>query len=201
MGARRSGVRQWTLLVALCVGTACAADQGDALKSSDGNGEEDSSTSFDTGGGGGAGGEGGFGGAGGVGATGGNGGTGGTGGAGDGVPEGGIGTEAAAVDTGSDTPVSDAGIRDATAPDMGIPDASEDAANCLNDIPTSCPDCVTQNASDMPKCQDYISCFSTNDCNPNTSCGSNDGVCGVNTIGGGYAPYNAAVATYMCACP
>jgi hypothetical protein len=57
------------------------------------------------------------------------------------------------------------------------------------------------NPSDVPKCEQYLMCYSTNNCNPNNACGSQDAVCGVNTIGGGTAPQMAAVATYNCACP
>ncbi|HLK35643.1 MAG TPA: hypothetical protein VKU41_02750, partial [Polyangiaceae bacterium] len=71
----------------------------------------------------------------------------------------------------------------------------------LQSLPSSCPDCMTQNASDAPICKMYLQCFATNACDPATACGSNDGVCGVNKIGGGEAPYQAAVATYKCACP
>jgi hypothetical protein len=60
---------------------------------------------------------------------------------------------------------------------------------------------MTQNASDMPKCEMYLQCFAANDCNPMDACGSNDGVCGVNTLGGGEAPLMAATQTYNCACP
>lgn len=102
------------------------------------------------------------------------------------------GSDGLAPETGSDV---DAGN------DTGIIDAGSDALTCLQNIPGNCPDCMTQNASDKPICEKYIQCFITNDCNPHMACGSNNGVCGVNTIGGGYAPYNAAVATYDCACP
>ena len=64
---------------------------------------------------------------------------------------------------------------------------------------------MTQNASDAPICQMYIACYLARSCNPtpslNAPCAQNDGVCGVNTIGGGNAPMSAAVATYTCACP
>ncbi len=84
----------------------------------------------------------------------------------------------------------------------GTPEVSVGDGGCnLASIPAKCPNCMTQNASDKPVCQTYVRCFLTNDCNPNTACGSNDGVCGVNKIGGGEAPYSAAVATYDCACP
>jgi hypothetical protein len=76
-----------------------------------------------------------------------------------------------------------------------------DAGCDLQNTPAGCPDCMTQSAADMPICQQYLMCFETNNCNPNAACGSNDGVCGVNTVGGGEAPYSAAVATYNCACP
>jgi hypothetical protein len=205
MGAWRLGVRKWTLLVAFCAATACAADQGDLLKSSfsDEESDNDSSTGLGAGGGGGTGGAGGegFGGTGGASSGGDAGGTGGTGG---GELEASTDTgpnDATIVDTGSGTTTRDAVVSDMASSDVGIPDVSGDAANCLNNIPASCPDCMTQNASDQPKCEDYIQCFLNNDCNPSTSCGSMDGVCGVNTIGGGLAPYNAAMTTYMCACP
>ena len=146
-----------------------------------------------------------MGGSGGGGATGGGSGAGGAGGTG-GSSELEAGTDtgpndATIVDTGSGTATHDAVVADVASSDVGVPDVSGDAANCLNNIPASCPDCMTQNASDEPKCEDYIQCFLNNDCNPSTSCGSMDGICGVNTIGGGLAPYNAAVVTYMCACP
>jgi hypothetical protein len=54
--------------------------------------------------------------------------------------------------------------------------------------------------SDMPICEMYLTCYANNNCNPADACGSNDGVCGVNTVGGGSAPQSAAVATYNCAC-
>jgi hypothetical protein len=82
-----------------------------------------------------------------------------------------------------------------------IVEANVHAVCILQVIPSSCPDCATQNASDVPTCQKYVRCFIDNDCNPGTACGSNDGVCGVNTIGGGEAPYQAAVQTYDCSCP
>jgi hypothetical protein len=82
-----------------------------------------------------------------------------------------------------------------------VPEASPDGSACLLAIPSSCPNCMTQNASDKPACQLYLQCFIANDCDPSAACGSNDGVCGVNTVGGGEAPYTAAVATYDCACP
>jgi hypothetical protein len=61
--------------------------------------------------------------------------------------------------------------------------------------------CNTMNMSDKPKCMEYINCYINNNCIPTNACGQNSGVCGVNTIGGGNAPKDAAVATYMCACP
>jgi hypothetical protein len=51
----------------------------------------------------------------------------------------------------------------------------------------------------------YLPCYEANNCNPNDSCATNpDGVCGVNTLGGGNAPQTAANNTYACAkcsCP
>lgn len=74
-----------------------------------------------------------------------------------------------------------------------------DAGSCLEKVPASCPDCVTQNAGDAVVCRLYLQCFAT--CNPSQPCAAPDGVCGVNTLGGGTAPYMAAVTTYRCACP
>jgi hypothetical protein len=73
------------------------------------------------------------------------------------------------------------------------------AGSCLEKIPASCPDCVTQNAGDAVLCHQYLHCFAA--CDPSQPCGTADGVCGVNTLGGGTAPYAAAVTTYRCACP
>jgi hypothetical protein len=92
------------------------------------------------------------------------------------------------------------GTPDATGGAPPARDASVDGPACLESIPSSCPDCATQNASDKPVCERYIACFIANDCDPNDPCGENDGVCGVNTIGGGDAPLTAAVLTYNCAC-
>jgi hypothetical protein len=109
------------------------------------------------------------------------------------------------VDTGDDAGASaDAG----SGTDAGaVPDArasanaesGADARTCLDAIPASCPDCVTQNPNDAVVCRQYLRCFAT--CDPSQPCGAADGVCGVNTLGGGMAPYAAAVATYHCACP
>jgi hypothetical protein len=74
-----------------------------------------------------------------------------------------------------------------------------DGAACLMDTGT-CPVCATQNAGDVTKCMQYLTCYETNGCNPHTSCGAMDAVCGVNTIGGGNAPQTAAIATFDCAC-
>jgi hypothetical protein len=60
---------------------------------------------------------------------------------------------------------------------------------------------MVQNASDKPHCELYIQCFITNNCDPKSACAADDGVCGVNTIGGGTPPLTAAVATFNCACP
>jgi hypothetical protein len=112
------------------------------------------------------------------------------------VPE----TGSAASDGDDASTVADA-VADAAALDDAGVEANVDAACALQNIPSSCPNCMTQNASDMPVCEMYVRCFIQNSCNPGTACGSNDGVCGVNTIGGGEAPYQAAVQTYDCACP
>jgi len=61
---------------------------------------------------------------------------------------------------------------------------------------------MTQNQSDHPVCEKYLTCYATNNCNPSASCSTNpDGVCGVNKIGGGTAPQTYAIQTYNCACP
>jgi hypothetical protein len=121
------------------------------------------------------------------------------------VPEAGVDapSEAATpMDTG--TPPHDTGTPDTghdSGHDSGPPPPTDAGAGCLQNIPASCPDCMTQNASDMPICEKYIQCYITNSCNPNDACGQNSGICGVNTVGGGSAPESAAVATYNCACP
>ena len=103
--------------------------------------------------------------------------------AGSGADAGATGDAGAGADTGS-------------SPDAG---SRADAQWCLDAIPASCPDCVTQNPGDATLCRQYLRCFAT--CDPSQPCGAPDGVCGVNTLGGGMAPYAAAVATYRCACP
>ena len=40
----------------------------------------------------------------------------------------------------------------------------------------------------MPKCHEYLSCFSAQQCNPADPCGQLSGVWGWNTLGGGLAP-------------
>src|ERR1700722_10088755 len=102
------------------------------------------------------------------------------------------------ADSGTGNGVDDAleaGSIDAAAVADGmvvVSGASADGSACLLDIPSSCPNCMTQNASDKPACQLYLQCFIANDCDPGTACGSNTGICGVNTVGGGEAPYAAA---------
>jgi len=122
----------------------------------------------------------------------------------DGAPAGGDGEGVATGDDAATVaaPVPEASVASAadattaTTLDAAPPDGSA----CLASIPPSCPSCATQNASDHPICEQYIQCFITNGCDPSMSCGSSTGVCGVNTVGGGNAPYAAAVATYQCAC-
>jgi hypothetical protein len=115
--------------------------------------------------------------------------------------------EAGSPDSGADGGSAETGsLDDASAPEAdgggSTSDGGEsaDALACLRNIPSNCA-CMTQNASDEPICEKYVSCFADNDCNPSDACGSNDGVCGVNTLGGGGAPLAAAVQTYNCACP
>jgi hypothetical protein len=192
----------------LRLGAGCAADPGDAPKSvTDGSTPiaETGSPSSGTGSG-----------------TGGVVGTGDTGGV---IPPGsGTGTssgigDSGIGDSGIDAPLpteASTGSHDATVDSPVTPppvdatspsDAHDakvavgDGGSCLANIPASCPDCQTQNASDKPVCEMYIQCYLTNDCNPSMACGQNSGICGVNTVGGGSAPQSAAIATYNCACP
>jgi hypothetical protein len=202
----------------LCFATACAADPGDASKTTEGI-----TTTPDGGG---------------VGMLGSDSGAGGggldSGGGGGGLDSGGGGgfvdvsssspdaTQMMTVnDSGGGTGLMDSGgvvdapstgpeasMDAATGPEASIPDAAKEASppvdagpDCLKNIPATCPDCMTQNASDKPACEMYITCYMTNSCDPTTACGDNDGVCGVNKIGGGEAPEQAAMTTYMCACP
>jgi hypothetical protein len=82
-------------------------------------------------------------------------------------------------------------------------------ANCLNSIPATCNVCQSQNSGDVTTCKNvYLPCYVNHNCNPNDNaqgqCGYQDGVCGVNRLGGGSAPQTAAINTYacaMCKCP
>jgi hypothetical protein len=163
-------------MAAVWLNAACAADPGDPLKTIDDGGPGRSADLDAPGGGGG--------------------------------DDADLGTDSSspAVDTGA-LVGDDAGDAHAdTGQGVTQPEAAAEASvgdggcNLLN-IPASCPDCKTMNASDIPICQKYLMCFSDHGCNPSTACGLNDGICGVNTVGGGEAPYQAAVATYNCACP
>jgi len=184
-GAARVTLSALAVLVSCRVAAGCAADPGDPPKGAAGDpasGDDGANATGTTSSGGGVAAES-------EGAT--------TGADGEGVA---TGDDAATVAT----PVPEAGVANAaddgaavTTRDAAVPDG----AACLTSIPPSCPDCMTQNASDQPICKQYIQCFITNGCDPGTACGSNTGVCGVNTVGGGNAPYAAAVATYQCACP
>ncbi|MGC4070742.1 MAG: hypothetical protein QM784_40015 [Polyangiaceae bacterium] len=79
--------------------------------------------------------------------------------------------------------------------------------NCLATIPTECS-CATQATKgvinpggDVTYCEAYVKCFLENDCKPTDTCAtSNDGVCGVNKVGGGSSPGKGAAAVYTCAC-
>jgi hypothetical protein len=172
MSSSRFAILARVLAVASCLDTACAADAGDPPKSAPG----DAGPADDTG-------------------------------PPSGDEENDSSGPSAAPETGSEAGDDDAddaspvaAIADAAAIDAVV-ESSVDAACDLPNIPSSCPNCMTQNASDMPTCELYLRCFVENSCNPSAACGSNDGVCGVNKIGGGEAPYQAAVQTYNCACP
>jgi hypothetical protein len=79
--------------------------------------------------------------------------------------------------------------------------------NCLATIPTECS-CATQATKgiinpggDITYCEAYVKCFLENDCKPTDTCAtSNDGVCGVNKVGGGSSPGKGAATVYTCAC-
>lgn len=189
--------------------SACAADAGDASKTGEGGAAvtEDGPMIRSDGGGGG------------VDSAGGGGGTDSSGGGGGGdtgssdsiMTSGNEGGGEGGSDTGATVLDSGGGADTSTTPDVGAPDTAsghdtgspptDAGSGCLSSIPASCPDCATGNASDKPKCQMYITCYIEHSCNPADACGQMDGVCGVNTIGGGSAPQSAAVATYNCACP
>ncbi|MGO9838015.1 MAG: hypothetical protein ACLP1X_27855 [Polyangiaceae bacterium] len=172
----------------LCLTAACAADAGDPLKTPMDESGPGMSGELDGSSGGGGGEDDQF---------------------GDGAPSPGMDTGTVVVgdDSGGGPPDSGpGGGQPEAAPDTSTgldanaaPETSIDGG-CLQSIPTSCPDCVTQNPPDVPVCQRYLACFANNNCNPNTACGTNSGICGVNTVGGGEAPYTAAVTTYNCAC-
>jgi hypothetical protein len=75
-------------------------------------------------------------------------------------------------------------------------------SNCLAVIesPCTCAENVL-NQGDIEKCKAYVTCYLENDCTPTTtSCTTNDAVCGVNKIGGGNSPIDAATKVYNCAC-
>jgi hypothetical protein len=186
MAASRFPVRTWfPLPVALLFG-ACAADPGDPDKAVTASSATVEAGRGDTG-------------SSGSGSSGGS--SSGSSGSSSGSSSGGTGFDATAPDTSA--PDTGAEI-DAMAADQGSGggDADIDAAGCLDNIPASCPDCATMNASDAPKCQAYLMCYGANACNPKDTCSTdNDGVCGLNKVGGGSAPQAAAIATYDCACP
>jgi hypothetical protein len=197
MTVSRLAAPGWTLLCSLGLVTACAADAGDASKAlatgviADGDGggivgnDGSESTGVDSAGGG-------------------------ADGAGGGGFDAGSSdsTTVSSNDGGSlETSVADVGASpDTSAPpeasvDTGPAPPIDAGPDCLKNIPASCPNCMTMNASDMPACEKYIACYLTNSCNPTDACGGTDGVCGVNMVGGGSAPQTAAEATYACACP
>lgn len=216
MSVLQFAARRWTLPCALCFATACAADTGDASKT-------EGVTTMTDGGAGMIGSESGA--AGGLDSGGGGVPDSGGGGFADAAASpdasqtfndsggGGTDTGLIAMDGGGvDAPSTgpEASIDAPAGPEASIPDAAKEASpppptdagpDCLKNIPASCPDCKTQNASDMPACEKYIACYLANNCNPADACGQMDGVCGGNTIGGGSAPVTAAQATYTCACP
>lgn len=69
---------------------------------------------------------------------------------------------------------------------------SFDACPCSNYV---------NNPSEIEACEQYLECYRSLECLPEQPCRGPDGVCGVNTIGGGAGPELAAVAVWDCACP
>src|SRR5580692_12697870 len=103
MRASRFAVRRWTLSLALCLGAACAADQGDPSKSSDG-GADDFVSRSEGGGSAGVAGAGGAGGSFDSGGAAGSGGTGGSGGSGGVLADTGTGSDGTVPDTSTGVP-------------------------------------------------------------------------------------------------
>jgi hypothetical protein len=76
------------------------------------------------------------------------------------------------------------------------------AGTCLASRPAGCEcaDSPNINPNEIAECQVYVDCFIDNACSPTATCADNDGVCGVNTLGGGTAPFNHASWVFSCAC-
>jgi MYXO-CTERM domain-containing protein len=64
---------------------------------------------------------------------------------------------------------------------------------------TSGATCTGQSQGDRLTCIQYLDCYYTNNCGPR-SCGGNDGICGINTIGGGTAGQPIADQVYTDLC-
>jgi len=63
----------------------------------------------------------------------------------------------------------------------------------------ACDTCSKQTQGDKLACMDILDCYAANACSP-TTCGSNDGKCGVNKIAKGTAGYPIAQDVYTCLC-
>src|ERR1700733_5101179 len=137
MPAASLAVRAWSISTALCLCVACAADAGDPSKVDAGHEAitVDAGGGADTGGGSGQDSGGGF-----------------------PPPDAGTpppGPDAGGMDAtsgndatgGNETSVPEAAA-DVEAPDVVV---TADASGCLNPVPSTCPDCMTQNAGDMAK--------------------------------------------------
>jgi hypothetical protein len=64
----------------------------------------------------------------------------------------------------------------------------------------ACDTCSTQTQSDHQACSVVLDCYVTNSCTPST-CGTNDQVCGQNTLQTGGAAFDVALTVYNCLCP
>jgi hypothetical protein len=89
------------------------------------------------------------------------------------------------------------------APTGGAPTGgASNPGGCLDHVGEVCDHCDDGNQGDITKCHEYITCFETEGCDPADSCAtSNDGICGVNNVGGGTAPRDQARNTWEdCGC-
>jgi hypothetical protein len=62
-----------------------------------------------------------------------------------------------------------------------------------------CDKCSKETQADRRRCRDVLECYIVNACNPST-CGGNDGLCGINKFGAGLEPIQIAGSVYTCMC-